>query len=105
MYFCGFWHIFGSSELAGEYEIGDGFNLAVGGSCLPARVFADEPFKRHPTFLPTTGSSTVRAKPALKGRDSSIEDKSFPYGKVGPAGTGLDSGRGMGNQINYGHDN
>lgn len=105
MYSCGFWHIFCFLELAGKYEIGNGLNLAVGGSCLPARVFADEPFKRHLTFLPTTGSSTVRPKPAFKGRNSSIEDKPFPYGGIGPAGTGFDSRRGMGNQINYGHDN
>jgi len=96
MYFCGFGIFFGFSELVSEHEIGDGLNLAVGGGCLPARVFADEPFKRHPAFLPTAGSSIVRAKPAFKGRDSSVEDKSFSYGKVGPAGTGFDSGRGMG---------
>ena len=99
MYSCGFWHIFGFLELAGKYEIGNGLNLAVGGSCLPARVFADERIKRHFTFLPTVGSSTVRAKPAFRGRDSSLENKPFAYGKIGPAGTGLDSGRGMGSQM------
>ena len=88
-----------SEGLTDENEIGSGFNLAVVGSCLPARVFADERIKRHSTFLPTAGSSTVREKPVFKGRDSSIEDKPFSYGKIGPAGTGLDSGRGMDSQM------
>ena len=85
MYSCGFWHIFGFLELAGKYEIGNGLNLAVVGSYVPARVFADEPFTHHPIFLPTAGSSNVRAKPVFKGRNSIIEDKLFTYRKIGPA--------------------
>ena len=76
----------------------EGFNLAVDGSCLSARVLEDARITRHLTFPEKSGSSTVRAKSDFKGRDSNIEDESFPYGKVGPAGTGFDSGRGMGSQ-------